>query len=198
MSTEDRTEPTAEHTGEELARELAQAFEEAEAPVDLGQYGIEDWVAFALFWAMVAIVFLQFFTRYALNDSYSWTEEIARYFLIATALIGGAMCVRRHRHIQVDVLYRFVPASAGRVLASIVDLLRCAFLAYAAWLTYTLMSKVGHQRMTMIDWPLGSVYSFVLAGFALMFVRAVIVARDNFRRGYSILEKPEAFEVEVL
>ena len=49
MSTEDRTEPAAEHTVEELAREPAQAFEEAEAPVDLGQYGIEDWVAFALF-----------------------------------------------------------------------------------------------------------------------------------------------------
>jgi TRAP-type C4-dicarboxylate transport system permease small subunit len=185
-------------TSEELAHEIAQAFEEAEAPVDLSHYAPEDWLAFALFWAMVAIVFLQFFTRYALNDSYSWTEEIARYFLIATAYIGGAMCVRRHRHIQVDVVYRFVPPRAGRVLATLVDVLRCGFLGYAAWLTYVLMSKVGHQRMTMVDWPLGLVYGFVLGGFSLMFLRALVVFRDNLRRGYSILERPEAFEQETL
>ena len=29
----------------------------------------EDWLAFALFWALAFIVFLQFFTRYILNDS---------------------------------------------------------------------------------------------------------------------------------
>jgi TRAP-type C4-dicarboxylate transport system permease small subunit len=42
----------------------------------------EDWLAFAIFWALAAIVFLQFFTRYVLNDSVAWTEEIARYGLI--------------------------------------------------------------------------------------------------------------------
>src|SRR3979490_110520 len=30
----------------------------------------EDWIAFALFWALAFIVFLQFFTRYILNDSF--------------------------------------------------------------------------------------------------------------------------------
>ena len=38
----------------------------------------EDWVAFVIFWSLAFIVFLQFFTRYVLNDSLAWTEEIAR------------------------------------------------------------------------------------------------------------------------
>ena len=42
----------------------------------------EDWIAFVLFWALAFIVFLQFFTRYVLNDSLAWTEEIARYGLM--------------------------------------------------------------------------------------------------------------------
>ena len=37
----------------------------------------EDWIAFGLFWALAFIVFLQFFTRYVLNNSLAWTEEIA-------------------------------------------------------------------------------------------------------------------------
>ena len=28
----------------------------------------EDWIAFVLFWSLAFIVFLQFFTRYILND----------------------------------------------------------------------------------------------------------------------------------
>ena len=34
----------------------------------------------------------------------------------------------------------------------------------------------------------------VAIGFVLMFLRAVQVALANWRRGYSILERPEAFD----
>src|SRR5918911_4163352 len=49
--------------------------------VDVSIYAWEDWVTFALFWIMAAIVFYQVYTRYVLSDSAGWTEEIARYFL---------------------------------------------------------------------------------------------------------------------
>src|SRR6476620_6593567 len=48
----------------------------------------EDWLAFAVFWALGLIVFLQFFTRYVLNDSLAWTEEIARYGLMCVTFMG--------------------------------------------------------------------------------------------------------------
>ena len=56
------------HT-EITAEELAHAFEEPAPEVDLKQYGIEDWATLAIFWLMAFAVFLQFFTRYVLNDS---------------------------------------------------------------------------------------------------------------------------------
>ena len=58
---------------------------------------------------MALLVFLQFFSRYVLNDSYAWTEELAVYCLIGVVFIGSAMCVRACRHIQVDFLYRYLP-----------------------------------------------------------------------------------------
>jgi TRAP-type transport system small permease protein len=33
----------------------------------------EDWLVFVIFWCLAFIVFLQFFTRYVLNDSLAWT-----------------------------------------------------------------------------------------------------------------------------
>ena len=56
-----------------------------------------------IFWGLAFIVFLQFFTRYVLNDSLAWTEEIARYGLMWVVFIGAAMVTRRNTHIAVEL-----------------------------------------------------------------------------------------------
>jgi TRAP-type C4-dicarboxylate transport system permease small subunit len=162
--------------------------------VDLSPYRLEDWTSFALFWVLAVVIFYQFFTRYALNDSASWTEEIARYLLIATAFVGGAVNVRKNNHIQVDFFYRLLPAAVNRVMSTVVDVLRTAFLAYCVWLTIKLMRLIGGSSMAIIDWPIGIVYGFVAAGFAMMTWRAIGVAIANWRRGASVLERPELAE----
>ena len=166
-------------------------FDVHEEAVDISHYRFEDWAAFAIFWVLALVIFYQFFTRYALNDSASWTEEIARYLLIATAFVGAAVNVRKNNHIQVDFFYRLLPRWVTRPLATLVDVLRIAFLGYCVWLTYLVIDKIGRLRMAIIDWPMGIVYGFVMAGFALMTWRAIGVGIDNWKRGYSVLERPE-------
>ncbi|OYY09702.1 MAG: TRAP transporter small permease protein [Rhizobiales bacterium 35-68-8] len=175
------------------ADELAQTFEQ-EAPVDLSVYGVEDWATLACFWGMAGLVFLQFFTRYVLNDSVAWTEEVASYTLVVVVFLGASMCVRLSRHIQVDLIYRFLPAPAGRVLSLLVDLLRTLFFAYGSWLMWRYSSLVGEEPMVMIDASKGLVYWTVFAAFVLMLLRSVQVTVGNIRRGYSMLERPEAFD----
>ena len=177
-----------------VIREFANAageFEIHDETIDLSRYRFEDWLALALFWLLGVTVFYQFFTRYALNDSAAWTEEIARYFLIATVFVGAAMCVRKNNHIHVDFLYRLLPHAVNRVMSTFVDVARILFLAYCIWLTIALMRKIGGSRMAIIDWPIGILYGFVVAGFVLMTWRAIGVAIANWKRGASVLERPE-------
>ena len=162
--------------------------------VDLGRYGWEDWVTFSLFWMMAAVVFYQVFTRYVLADSAGWTEEIARYFLVAVVFIGASMSVRKNNHIQVDYFYRLMPRAMGRTLSTLVDVVRCLFLGYAVWLTWLLMNRIGRQQMAVIDLPVGLVFGCMLFGFVLMFLRSLQVAWRHWQLGYSVLERPEAFE----
>ena len=159
--------------------------------IDLSHYRFEDWTAFAVFWGLAFVIFYQFFTRYALNDSASWTEEIARYLLIATAFIGAAINVRKNNHIQVDFFYRILPRWVTRPMSVGVDVVRVVFLAYCVVLTIQLMTRIGGLRMAIIDWPMGVVYGFVVVGFALMTWRAIGVAIANWKRGASVLERPE-------
>ena len=175
--------------------EIAHTFEEEATPkVDLGIYAFEDWVALTIFWVMALAVFLQFFTRYVLNDSYAWTEEIATYCLIGVVFIGASMCVRLSRHIQVDLVYRYLPHLVARMLSTVIDLIRIAFFGYAIKLVWVYIQIIGDEQMTTINFAKNYVYYAVLAGFVLMFARSVQVALQHLRQGYSILERPGAYD----
>ena len=56
------------------------------------------------------------------------------------------------------------------------------------------MTKIGSQRMAVVDLPMGLVYGVVTFGFALMTYRAIGVAIANWKRGASVLERPELIE----
>src|SRR4051795_8736220 len=112
---------------EEHVLDASGHFHIEDEPIDLSHYTVEAWITFVFFWVLAADIFYQFFTRYALNDSASWTEEIARYLLIFVVFLGASMCVRLDHHIQVDLLYRYLPRPAARVLATFVDLVRIVF-----------------------------------------------------------------------
>ncbi len=167
-------------------------FHAQDEAVDLSDTPIEAWLALAFFWALGLTVFYQFFTRYVLNDSAAWTEEIARYLLIGTVFIGAAIGVAKNNHIQVDFFYRFMPAWLGHAMALLVDALRIGFFGMAVFMTWQMMQKLGNYKMTIVDLPMNIVYGVCMFGFAAMFLRSIWVVRVHLRRGYSVLEKPES------
>ena len=165
-------------------------FHAVDEAVDLSPTPPEGWAALALFLLLGATVFYQFFTRYVLNDSAAWTEEIARYLLIGTVFVGTAIGVAKNNHIQVDLLYRYLPRAAARVLATAVDLLRIAFFGAMVVLTAQMMGKMGNYQMTIVDLPMNIVYGVCLAGFAASAARSVWIALVHVQRGFSVLEHP--------
>ena len=161
--------------------------------VDLSDTIFEGWAALAIFWALGLTVFYQFVTRYVMNDSAAWTEEVARYMLIGVVFVGATIGVAKNTQIQVDFFYRHLPAAVGRWMSRAVDVMRIAFFAFAAVMTVQMMIKIGNQtRMTIVDLPMNIVYGLCLFGFAAMAWRSVQTARIHWRRGYSVLERPES------
>lgn len=166
-------------------------FHAQDEAVDLSGTPPEAWIALGFFWILGLVVCYQFFTRYVLNDSAAWTEEIARYLLIATVFTGAVIGVAKNNHIQVDFFYRYMPRGMGRVLSTAVDVLRTLFFAAAVVLTVLMMLRLGSTaRMTMVDLPMNWVYGVCLVAFALMTGRSVLVAARHWKRGYSVLERP--------
>jgi TRAP-type C4-dicarboxylate transport system permease small subunit len=126
-------------------------------PVGLEDIRPEDGLVLAVFWILAIVVFLQFFTRYVLNSSLGWTEEIARYLLIVVTFLGSAMAVRKRCHIAVEFCYRYFGPGGRHKLAIAVDLISFAFYGFAAWLTGALALRT-KQLMSSVDLSKSLIY----------------------------------------
>lgn len=155
--------------------------EPEQPPLRLSEFGLEDGVAFVTFWALAVVVFLQFFTRYVLNDSLGWTEEGARYLLIAVTFLGGGMAVRRNANIRVEALHAFLPQRMSRALLAIVDVVVVLFFGYGAVICFKLVRLMHQQSMAVIDLPMSVLYAVVLVGFVVMTLRAAYAAWTRLR-----------------
>jgi TRAP-type C4-dicarboxylate transport system permease small subunit len=144
----------------------------------------DDWFAFGLFWVLAFIVFLQFFTRYVLNDSLAWTEEIARYLLMVLTFLGSAIVVRKGAHIAVEVFFHFLPPRGARILLAIVEVIQAAFIGLLFYFSLTVTQRMHLQRMTVIDLPMSLVYGPIAFGCLLMLLRALQRLWRNARDGW--------------
>ncbi|MFC7610277.1 TRAP transporter small permease [Teichococcus aestuarii] len=159
------------------------AAEEAAQPEPGFAMAPEDWAGFALFWAMSGIVFLQFFTRYILNDSLAWTEEIASYMLMVLTFWGSALAARRGSHIAVEFLLDALPAAARRWARLAVALVAAGFFALCCVLCWQVAEAMLFQPMVAIEVPLAYVYYGILGGLVLTTLRTALHALARFRAG---------------
>jgi TRAP-type C4-dicarboxylate transport system permease small subunit len=161
----------------------------------------EDWLAMLVFWSLAFIVFLQFFTRYVLNDSLAWTEEIARYGLMWVTFIGGAVVTRRNSHIAVELFSNILPAGPLRAaLLALIDVIKLGFFGLLAFFSVLIAERMHYQRMTVIDLPMSVVYGGVALGCFLMFGRQIYTfwtnARERWRKPHDVTHQVAPIETQ--
>jgi TRAP-type transport system small permease protein len=150
------------------------------------EYFPEDWLAIALFWALAFIIFLQFFTRYVLNDSLAWTEEIARYLLMVVVFVGGAMVVRRNTNIAVELVPNLMKdGPVKRALTGAVEVVKFGFIGLLAWFSIEITERMHNLYMTVVDWPMSLVYGGIALGCFLMLWRQGQNLWRAARRGFA-------------
>jgi TRAP-type C4-dicarboxylate transport system permease small subunit len=161
-----------------------------EEAIDLSDQTWDDAVVLILFWVLAFVVFLQFFTRYVLNDSIAWTEEIARFLLIGVTFIGSIMATRKQSHIAVEFVYRWIPRTGRRIAQVSIDVLTTAFFVMLAVLSAQIAGRTG-QMMVSLDIPKSTIYWIVAAAFVCMALYSAWNTWRHLRSGTSKLIDPE-------
>lgn len=130
-----------------------------------------DAPAVIIFALLFSVVFLQFFTRYVLNDSLSWTEEASRYLLIILAFVGVIKCELLDSHIRLEFIDQLMKRHVGllKQLAATLSIIYFAFLGYT---TLMLAMQTSFQKMVSLPFPKYYFYAFIiLTLFALVLVQ---------------------------
>lgn len=167
-----------------------------EEVIDLSDQTWDDAVILILFWVLAFVVFLQFFTRYILNDSLAWTEEIARFLLIGVTFIGSIMATRKQSHIAVEFIYRWIPRTGRRIAQFVIDVMTTAFFLILALLCAQISGRT-RQMMVSLDIPKSTIYWIVTAAFVGMALYSCWNTWKHLRSGTSRLIDPELHADEI-
>jgi TRAP-type C4-dicarboxylate transport system permease small subunit len=132
-----------------------------------------DAPAILAFWVLAVVVFLQFFTRYVLNDSFAWTEEAARYQRILVCFLGSISAVRRGSHIMLEFLIRAAPPAIGKAMAVIAELITFGFFGALTWIGVELTQKT-RQKMVTMPIPKAWIYTICVVSLGLMTLYSAI------------------------
>lgn len=81
------------------------------------------WALIVLCLSMALIVMLQVFSRYALNNSLFWSEELGRMLLVWLTFVGATVAYKRGAHPGMSILVQRLPRRLE---------LCCNLLAHAA------------------------------------------------------------------
>jgi TRAP-type C4-dicarboxylate transport system permease small subunit len=109
----------------------------------------------AILGGVLGIVFANALSRYALNYSFVWAEEVVVSMVPWLAVAGLFLSVRRRQMIRIEFFLSKMPVQAQRALAVLADLLGTAMLAWLAWLGFNYVMTFGGDRTPYLALPKG-------------------------------------------
>lgn len=83
---------------------------------------VVSYVGISLFAVLIIACIAQVFFRFVLNNSLSWTEELARYCFIWMHIIGASLLIESGEHATVTVILDLLHGVARKVLDVLIEM----------------------------------------------------------------------------
>jgi len=149
--------------------------------IELWLVRLNRWALIGLVGAMAVLVFGNVVSRYLLNFSLIWVEELTRYMMVWVGFLGSGLVLRLGAHVGVEAFQDLLPRAAAQVLrAGIVALLAATFAAMT-WLGVRYAAFAWDQETPALNWSTGAIYLAIPIGSALMLAHLAFIARTYVR-----------------
>ena len=97
---------------------------------------LERWVMFVLLAGMTLVLGIQIFCRFVLNNSLTWSEELARFMFIWSTFLSIGFCLKEGISLKIDTLISLFPKKVQAVILLLGDVVMTVFFLYllpSAW-----------------------------------------------------------------
>jgi TRAP-type C4-dicarboxylate transport system permease small subunit len=95
----------------------------------------ENWILAVILVSMLMVAVLQIVLRNFFGSGIVWAEALVRILVLWIALIGAMVATRNNKHINIDVLTRFLPWKSKLVVMGLVNLFTagvCGIMGYSS------------------------------------------------------------------
>lgn len=133
--------------------------------------------------AMSGVVFGNVFSRYLLNTTWGWYEEVSRFLLIWIVFLGAVVAMIRSDHLGIDLLSIVFSPRICRAMKIVTDLLlliALVIMCLGAW-DMAIDSLASGWVASSVPIPYGWVYMIGPVSAALMFVQTLIKTAGDIR-----------------
>ncbi len=130
---------------------------------------------------MAIVIISQVFSRFVLNFSLSWSEEVARYFSIYAVFFGAAIALRYQNLIAVEVLHEFIPIKLAKGLKLVVYIICIFFFTLLYFKGIEMLGQVHLQKSPALQIPMSIPYAAIPIGAVLLILNSFVVIIELFK-----------------
>lgn len=150
---------------------------------------LEEVLMTILLFGIVIIMAAQVITRYVFNNSLSWTDELARYFLVWSCFLSVSYCVKRRISIKIDQFQNMIPERGRpwiKMIRHTIVFIFCMLMIPYTW-TYLMQAQASGATSAALKIPMTYIQSAPLVGFILLAIRVVQAWVREFKASRGIL-----------
>ncbi len=143
---------------------------------------MEDAVLVVLLAAMILIAAAQILLRNLFDMGLAWGDQALRVLVLWLGLVGALAASRDNKHINIDVILKFLPAPAKALSQAIVGLFTffvCAIVAIHAGRFVFLEYEMG--TLTFGNLPAWIIELILPAGFGVIALRYLFLSVAEFK-----------------
>lgn len=129
---------------------------------------------------MILLDFTQVILRNFFSSGIIWADTFLRHMVLWVAFLGASLAVQERKHINIDVLTRFM-SERGKSIARIATDLFAAAVCFAflkASLTFV-SSEIVHSRILLLNMPAWYFEVIVPVGYGMLTFRFLLKTIDD-------------------
>lgn len=173
----------------------------AVSPVAMSEWerrfiAINRWVVVVTLGITVVLVIVNVIARYVFSYSLTWVEEVSRYLMIWSAMLGCGLALRTGGHIAVDSLAGAVPLAFAKCIRTAIVGIMAVTLIALVWLGIEYVDFAWEQETPVLGLSYGRIYLAIPIGALLMLIHLAMVARSWIATG--AWQRVEDLEPQVL
>jgi len=104
------------------------------------------------------VTILQVIARFIFSNPIPWGQDIIRLSFVYLVFFGGAYCVFKNEHLNIDIVFNILNEKSKKTLTIVIDILLIIFFIFLVYYGF-IFTKTGlNQKAPYLDIPMAIYY----------------------------------------